>query len=93
MDLSTSRDPTARRHCFVVEAREAPDTLVRLLTPFAVQAAALTGVVSSAAGGVLSVRIEVDGLPAERADRLLRQLRGMPVVLGVALGWRSLAIA
>lgn len=89
MDLNPSQSPPARRHCFVVEAREAPDTLVRLLTPFAVQAAALASVVCSREGGALSVRIEADRLDPERAERLLRLLRGMPVVTGVALGWRT----
>jgi hypothetical protein len=90
MDTRTS--PT-RRHCFVVEAREAPDTLVRLLTPFAVQAAELASVTCSAGGGVISVRIEADRLDAQRAERLLHLLRSMPVVLGVALGWREAASA
>ena len=83
MDTNPPQLPNRRRHCFVVEAREAPDTLVRLLTPFAVQAAALASVQSSEADGVLSVRIEADHLNSDRAERLLRQLRGMPVVLGV----------
>lgn len=92
MDTRTSPSPT-RRHCFVVEAREAPDTLVRVLTPFAVQAAELASVTCSAGGGVISVRIEADRLDPERAELLLRLLRGMPAVTGVALGWRAQAPA
>ena len=74
-----------RRHCFVVEAVEAPDTLVRVLTPFAVQGAWLASVVLD--GG--RIRIDVDGLDDRRAETLLQRLRGMPVVTGVAIGWRQ----
>ena len=91
MDLSPSRFPTARRHCFVVAARDAPHTLVCLVLPFVVQAAALSSVTSSGQAGVVSVRIEADHLDPDRAERLLRQLRAMPVVLEVALGWKAAA--
>ena len=78
-----------RRHCFVVEAVDAPDALVRVLTPFAVQGARLVSVVLD--GG--RIHIQVDGLDAWRAETLLQRLRGMPVVIGVAVGWREAAAA
>ena len=75
----------SRRHCFVVEAADAPDTLVRELTPFAGQGARLASVVLDGE----RIRIEVDGLDARCAEVLLQRLRGMPVVTGVAVGWRQ----
>lgn len=80
---------SSRRHCFVVEASEAPDTLVRVLTPFAVQGARLASVVM----GEGRIHIEVDGLDTRCAETLLQRLRGMPVVTGVAIGWRQAADA
>jgi ACT domain-containing protein len=82
-----------RRHCFVVEAVEAPDTLVRVLTPFAVQGARLASVVLDRVQHAVSIRIEADGLDAERAETLVRRLRGLPSVVAVAVGWRSTAAA
>ena len=82
-----------RRHCFVVEAVEAPDTLVRVLTPFAVQGARLASVVLDRATHAVSIRIEADGLDAARAETLVRRLRGLPPVTAVAVGWRQDATA
>jgi hypothetical protein len=82
-----------RRHCFVVEALEAPDTLVRVLTPFAVQGARLASVALDALPGAVSIRIEADGLDAERAETLVRRLRSLPPVTAVAIGWRATAAA
>jgi hypothetical protein len=87
--MHTCHPSPPRRHCFVVEALDAPDTLVRVLTPFAVQGARLTGVVLDPAPGALAIRIEADGLDSKRADTLLRRLRGLPAVTAVALGWRT----
>lgn len=81
--------PRARRHCFVVEAADEVDALIRVLTPFAVQAAALTSVTLDHGPHGLRIRIEADGLTSQRAETLLQKLRGMPVVLGVAIGWRQ----
>ena len=33
--------------------------------------------------------VEADGLSTRRAETLVRRLRAMPVVLGVAIGWRQ----
>ena len=81
--------PCARRHCFVVEAAEEFDALIRVLTPFAVQEAALASVTLDHGLHGLRIRIEADGLSSQRAETLLQRLRGMPVVLGVAIGWRQ----
>jgi hypothetical protein len=81
-------DP-ARRYAFVIEAADAPDTLVRILTLFAVQPLALASVSMVRAGGGSSIRIEADGLDAQRAETLLRRLDGLPIVRGVGLGWRE----
>lgn len=79
----------ARRHCFVVEAADEFDALIRVLTPFAVQAAQLTSVTLERGPHGVRIRIEADGLSTQRADTLVQRLRGMPVVLGVAVGWRQ----
>lgn len=81
--------PCARRHCFVVEAADEFDALIRVLTPFAVQAAALASVTLDHGPHGVRIRIEADGLSSQRAETLLQKLRGMPVVLGVAIGWRQ----
>ena len=81
--------PCARRHCFVVEAADEFDALVRVLTPFAVQEARLANVTLDQGPHGLRIRIEADGLSSQRAETLLQRLRGMPVVLGVAIGWRQ----
>lgn len=89
--MSTT-DESLRRHCFVVDAVEAPDTLVRVLTPFAVQGARLMSVVLGRAGAGLQIRVEADGLDDERAETLTRRLRGLPSVEAVAVGWRCAAV-
>ena len=81
--------PCARRHCFVVEAADEFDALIRVLTPFAVQAAALASVTLDHGPHGVRIRIEADGLSSQRAETLLQTLLGMPVVLGVAIGWRQ----
>jgi acetolactate synthase regulatory subunit len=81
-------DP-ARRYAFVIEAADAPDTLVRILTLFAVQSLALASMSMVRTGGRSSIRIEADGLDARRAETLLRRLDGLPIVRSVGLGWRD----
>ncbi|HEX3364515.1 hypothetical protein [Phenylobacterium sp.] len=78
-----------RRYAFVIEAADAPDALVRVLTLFAVQPVALASVSMSQAGGRASIRIEAHGLDAQRAETLLRRLDGLPIVRSVGLGWRD----
>ena len=79
----------ARRHCFVVEATDEFDALIRVLTPFAVQAAQLASVTLDHGPHGVRIRIEADGLSTRRAETLVQRLRAMPVVLGVAIGWRQ----
>ncbi len=78
-----------RRYAFVIEAADAPDTLVRVLTLFAVQPLALASVTMAAGQDGSSIRIEADGLDARRAETLLRRLDGLAVVRSVGLGWRD----
>ena len=81
-------DP-GRRYTFVIEAVDAPDTLVRILTLFAVQPLALASMSMVRAGCRSSIRIEADGLDAQRAETLLRRLDSLPIVRSVGLGWRD----
>jgi hypothetical protein len=89
----TDPDPPpveARRYSFLVEAEAGPDALVRVLTLFAVQSAALASVTASASeDGFSHIRIDADWLDECRAETLLRRLCGVPIVRNVALGWRS----
>jgi acetolactate synthase regulatory subunit len=81
------------RYAFLIEARDAPDTLVRVLTLFAVQPLALAHVSMVARSGACAIRIEADGLSAQRAETLLQRLHGLAVVQSVSLTWRDLARA
>ncbi|WP_430424884.1 hypothetical protein [Phenylobacterium sp.] len=83
----------ARRHCFVVEAADEFDAVIRVLTPFAVQAAQLASVTMERGPHGVRIRIEADGLSSQRAETLVQRLRAMRVVLGVAIGWRQAARA
>lgn len=83
----------ARRYAFVIEAADTPDTLVRLLTLFAVQPLALASVAMVRSDGGASIRIEADGLDPQRAETLLRRLDGLAAVRSVGLGWRGPARA
>jgi acetolactate synthase regulatory subunit len=79
----------ARCYAFVIEAADAPDTLVRVLTLFAVQPLALASVTMVRGEGCASIRIEADGLDPRRAETLLRRLGGLAAVRSVGLGWRG----
>jgi hypothetical protein len=78
-----------RRYAVVSEAVDAPDTLVRVLTLFAVQPLALAAVTMVRRESGCAIRIEADGLDTVRAETLLRRLDGLPVVRSVGLGWRD----
>jgi hypothetical protein len=78
-----------RRYAYVIEAADAPDALVRVLTLFAVQPLAVASVTMVRGEARCSIRIEADGLDARRAESLLRRLDGLPVVNSVGLGWRD----
>ncbi|HLZ74208.1 hypothetical protein [Phenylobacterium sp.] len=81
----------ARRYAFVIEAVDAPDTLVRVLTLFAVQPLALANVSMVRRERGCAIRIEADGLDPQRAETLLRRLDGLAVVRSAGLGWRGLS--
>jgi acetolactate synthase regulatory subunit len=80
-----------RRYAFVIEAYDEPDALVRILTLFAVQPLVLAQVTMTARDGGCAIRIEADGLSAQRAEVLLQRLDGLAVVRSVGLAWRGLA--
>lgn len=78
-----------RLHTFVVEVHEKPDTLIRVLGPFAVQEARITGIRLDPGPAGLSIAIEASGVSAERAQLIARRLDGLAAVRSVGLGWRS----
>ena len=80
---------SGRRYAYVIEAHDAPDTLVRVLTLFAVQPLVLASVTMAASGGGCAIRVEADGLDAQRAETMLRRLDGLAVVQSVGLAWRG----
>jgi hypothetical protein len=77
------------RWSFLIDAHPESDALIRILTPFAVQAADLTDVALSRANGGLRIRVDAEGLSRERAETLLHRLEGLAVVRRVGLGWQS----
>ena len=78
-----------RRYVYVIEAVDAPDTLVRVLTLFAVQPLPLASVTMARGDAGCIIRIEADGLDVLRAETLLRRLDGLPAVRSVGRGWRD----
>jgi len=78
-----------RRHCFVIEAADLPDTLVRVLTLFAVQPASLATVEMARRERGCWIRVEADGLDDQRAETVVRRLGGLAIVRTVGLGWRD----
>lgn len=79
------------RWCFLIEAHAEPDALARVLNPFAVQGADLAEAVLSRSHDGLTIRIEAEGLTADRAETLLRRLQGLAAVRRAGLGWRTAA--
>ncbi len=75
------------RHVFLVEMDAEPDALVRVLGPFALHAARVTGLDLTCTDGRLALRIEAAGVPAELAGRLRVKLQTLPIVRAVGLGW------
>lgn len=80
---------TPRRHLFLVEAADAPDTLAKLLTPFVVAGARLAQVDYRARDGLAAVRLEVAEVDAAAAELIRRRLAGFPIVRQAGLGWRA----
>jgi len=77
------------RYLFLIEGLDAIDTLMRVLGPFAVQQARLQAVLFTVADGRFALRLEAEGLSADRAHHLRRRLAVLPLVTGVSLGWRN----
>jgi hypothetical protein len=79
------------RWCFVVEAHAAPDALLCVLNPFAVQGAELAEAMLTRSEDGVTIRLETEGLTPERAETLLRRLQGLAAVRRVGMGWRAAA--
>jgi hypothetical protein len=77
------------RWVFFVDADLLHDAALRVLGPFAVQGAMLTGLELQPAQGGLRLRIDVEGLNEAKASALSRRLTSLPCVRAVSLGWRS----
>jgi hypothetical protein len=82
---------TTRRHCFLIDARQDGDALVRVLTLFAVQATEVISVSVAREGAGIAIRVEAEGLDPARAETLLHRLRNLPIVISAGLGWRATA--
>jgi predicted metalloprotease with PDZ domain len=80
---------SACRYIFVIEAVDAPDTLVRVLTLVAVQPLDLANVNMVRGDSGCTIRIEADGLDPQRAESLVRRLAGLTVVHSAGLGWAA----
>jgi hypothetical protein len=77
------------RYLFLIEGLDTVDALMRVLGPFAVQQARVQAVVLTVADGRFVLRLEAEGLSADRAHHLRRRLAVLPLVTGVSIGWRN----
>ncbi|WP_304190306.1 hypothetical protein [Phenylobacterium aquaticum] len=82
-------DAGAGRHVFLVEMDAGPDALLRVLGPFALLGARVTGLDLTDRDSRLDLRIEARGLATPLADHLGRKLRALPSVRAVGQGWIS----
>jgi hypothetical protein len=87
MSWPANRDDGAGRHIFLVEIEPGPDALLRVLSPFALMGARVTGLDLTDGDSRMDLRIEARGLAGPRADHLGRKLRALPMVRGVGQGW------
>lgn len=76
-------------HWFLIEAADHPDTLLRVLSLFAVQQAELVRVTLARCDGCCSIRVDTGGLCSRQAQTLLLRLDGLSAVRSVGLGWRA----
>lgn len=76
-------------HVFLIEMDAAPDALLRVLGPFALQGAMVTGLDLNRREGRMELRIEAEGVEAQAADQLGRRLEALPIVRTVGVGWRA----
>lgn len=88
-----SESKPGERWTFVVEARDAPDRLMRILNPFSVIGAwpAAASLERAAAG--VTIRIEAEGLDGGRAEILRHRLQAQPGVSAVGMVWRASGLA
>ncbi|MBX3481129.1 MAG: hypothetical protein KF842_12080 [Caulobacter sp.] len=77
-------------HTFVVETVAAPDILMRVLAPFAVQEAMITDIRIDHLSPGLSIAIEAAGVSEARAALIGRRLEALAAVRAVGRGWRGL---
>ena len=73
----------------VVEAREAPDQLLRVVNPVIVMGARLVAATLERSPLGVTIRIEAQDLDPQGAETLRRRLQALPGVASVALAWRS----
>jgi hypothetical protein len=85
---SEKREPAERRWIFVLEMAAGGDLLLRALSPFPVQGAAVTRLDLRTEGGLSRLEIETGGLPSHRAEHLHARLQALAGVRSVACGWR-----
>jgi len=85
---SGKRDLPERRWLFVVEMAAGGDTLLRALTPFPVQGAAVLRLDLRTDGDRARLEVETEGLPAQRAEHLRARLQALAGVTSVGCGWR-----
>lgn len=89
-DKPESGEPEPGRvHTFVVETVSAPDILMRVLAPFAVQEATISGIRLDHHDPGLSITIEAEGVSEARAALIGRRLEALAAVRGVGRGWRG----
>ncbi len=84
-------DDAAPHFVFQIVAAHESDALLRVLGPFALVAATLRSAQLTRGEDHVSIRIETEGLDAQRAQTILRRLENMPVVRGVGFGWLGAA--
>ncbi|MCI3134055.1 hypothetical protein [Phenylobacterium aquaticum] len=87
MSWPANSDAQAGRHVFLVEMEAGPDALLRVLSPFALMGARVTGLDLTDRETRLDLRIEARGLGQAVAEHLGRRLRAMPTIHGVGQGW------
>jgi hypothetical protein len=83
---------SAPTRLFIVETTPAPDALLLVLSICAARQIAPTAVAYAAAPEGGAIRIEVEGLGGDEAERLSARLQAAPAVRGVSLGWRAAPI-
>jgi hypothetical protein len=82
-----------REQIFLIDFIDAPDAVVRLLGPFAVQGCRLLdlGLEPRSAGARL--RVHASAMDPSKADQLRHRLAALPLVQAVTVGWRTSAQA